>query len=397
MQWRPIILAGGEGRRLYPLSTPARPKPFVSLADGRSLLQQTLCRLPSEALSPLVMGRERDRYALMNHAREAGVHPSHILLEPASRNTGFAIAAAVRFLESTGTASETILGVLPSDHFIQAPELWQDSLARAVNLAAEHQSLTLIGMGFESFSSQLGYFIVLGDRIVRFLEKPTHDSRLTGREEWQVNSGQFIAPLGVLAQLFAEYAPAIWQAAGESVLMRRKSWEFEELAVPPTAFVPESFDRAVVSYVPDLYATLCPPCGWSDLGTIENWEKATAIDVAKDAKRPPRIDRPWGYYETLNTAPSEITKRLHVFPGGRLSQQRHFQRREHWVVESGLAYVECDGEKHQLSVGESIEIPAGVWHRLVNHASEMLVVRETQIGQPSEHDIERREDDYGRV
>jgi mannose-1-phosphate guanylyltransferase/mannose-6-phosphate isomerase len=397
MQWRPIILAGGEGRRLYPLSTPARPKPFIPLADGSSLLQQTLRRLPSDSLPPLLMGRERDRYALMNHARQAGLHPSHILLEPACRNTGFAIAAAVRFLEAMGEAPQTLVAVLPSDHFIQAPEIWQEALARAVNLAAEHQALTLIGMAFESFSPQLGYFATLGDRVERFLEKPAHESHLTNCASWLVNSGQFIAPLGVLARLFADHAPAIWQAAGESVNARQKSWEFEELAVPPTAFAPESFDRAVVSHAPDLYATRCAPCGWSDLGTIENWEKATAIDVTTDAKRPPRNDRPWGYYETLSATPREITKRLYVFPGGRLSQQRHLERREHWVIESGVAYVERDGEKYQLGVGDSIEIPVGAWHRLVNPAPEMLVVREQQLGRPSEADIERREDDYGRV
>jgi mannose-1-phosphate guanylyltransferase/mannose-6-phosphate isomerase len=396
MYWLPIVLAGGEGRRLYPLSTPARPKPFIPLADGSSLLQQTLRRLPPEALSPLLMGRDRDRYALINHAREVGVHPSHILLEPASRNTGFAIAAAVRFLGAVGTAPETMLVILPSDHHIDHVEIWQASLARAIHLAYKNQALTLLGMRFESFSSQLGYFILLGDRIVRFLEKPMHDSRLTSREQWLVNSGQFVAPLSVMAQSFAEYAPAVWQAAGEAVAARRKSWEFEELAVPPTAFVPESFDHAVVSNVPNLFATLCPPCGWSDLGTIENWKTVTAIDMVSDARRPPRTDRPWGYYETLSATPQEISKRLHVFPGGRLSQQRHFQRRECWVVESGIAHVECDGEKYQLGVGEFIEIPVGAWHRLVNPSPEMLVVRETQLGQPSEYDIERREDDYGR-
>lgn len=394
---RPVLLAGGEGRRLYPLSTPARPKPFIPLTDGASLLQHSVRRLPGAWLPPVLIGRAQDRYALINHARQAGVTPAHILLEPACRNTGFAVAAAVRFLEHQGEAPESMLAVLPSDHQITAPDHWQEALVRAAEFAAEHQALTLVGMRFESFSPHLGYFIALGDQVVRFLEKPTHDARLTRGDTWQVNSGQFIAPLGVMARLIECYAPEIWQAAGEAVLNRKKSWEFEELSVPFTPFIPESFDRAVVACAPEIYAASCAPCGWCDLGTVESWQKATGITPAMDVKRPPRTDRPWGYYETLRSSPHEIIKRLYVFPGGRLSKQRHWQRDEDWEVVSGVAYTECAGQKRQLVTGDTLHIAAGNWHRLVNAGSGMLIMHERQSGQPSEADIERTEDDYGRV
>lgn len=394
---RPVLLAGGEGRRLYPLSTPARPKPFIPLKDGASLLEHGVRRLPGAWLPPVLVGRAQDRYALMNHARQAGVTPAHILLEPACRNTGFAVAAAVRFLEYQGEAPESMLAVLPSDHQITAPKYWQEALARAAEFAAEHQALTLVGMRFESFSPHLGYFIALGDQVVRFLEKPTHDARLTRGDTWQVNSGQFVAPLGVMARLIERYAPEIWQAAGEAVLNRKKSWEFEELSVPFTPFIPESFDRAVVACAPEIYAASCAPCGWSDLGTVESWQNATGITPAMDAKRPPRTDRPWGYYETLRSSAHEIIKRLYVFPGGRLSKQRHWQRDEDWEVVSGVAYAECGGQKRQLVTGDTLHIAAGNWHRLVNPGSGVLVIHERQSGQPSETDIERTEDDYGRV
>jgi mannose-1-phosphate guanylyltransferase/mannose-6-phosphate isomerase-like protein (cupin superfamily) len=394
---RPVLLAGGEGRRLYPLSTPARPKPFIPLEDGSSLLENTLRRLPAGVLPPILVGRAQDRYALMNHARQAGVNPAHILLEPASRNTGFALAATTRFLLLQGEPPETILAALPSDHQILRPEYWQASLREAAKLAAEHQALTLIGMAQESFSPELGYFVQMGGRVVRFLEKPTHAAGLTSRDAWLVNSGQFIVPLGVLARLFDTHAPTLWQAAGEAVAGRKKSWECEELAVPFTAFAPESFDRAVVSVAPDMRAALCAPCGWSDLGTLAQWQNATGITPERDAARPARTDRPWGYYEILHATGQEITKRLYVFPGCRLSQQRHWQRHEHWVIEAGHAYVECADEKCQLQAGAFINIPAGVWHRLVNPSATVLVVRETQSGRPCEEDIERAEDDYGRV
>jgi mannose-1-phosphate guanylyltransferase/mannose-6-phosphate isomerase-like protein (cupin superfamily) len=394
---RPVLLAGGEGRRLYPLSTPARPKPFIPLKDGASLLEHSVRRLPEAWLPPVLVGRGQDRYALMNHARQAGVTPAHILLEPACRNTGFAVAAAVRFLQHQGEAAGRMLAVLPSDHQITAPNHWQEALACAAEFAAEHQALTLVGMAFESFSPQLGYFTCDGARVMNFLEKPASCSTLTGGMVWQVNSGQFVAPLGVMARLIETHAPGIWQAAGEAVAARKKSWEFEELSVPLTPFVPESFDRAVVACAPEIYAASCAPCGWSDLGTVESWHNATGITAAMDAKRPRRTDRPWGYYETLRSTPHEITKRLYVFPGGRLSKQRHWQRDEDWEVVSGVAYAECAGQKRQLATGDTLHIAAGNWHRLVNAGAGVLIMHERQSGQPSEADIERIEDDYGRV
>jgi mannose-6-phosphate isomerase len=110
------------------------------------------------------------------------------------------------------------------------------------------------------------------------------------------------------------------------------------------------------------------------------------------------VDRPWGSFTVLDEAPTHKVKRLEVLPGGRLSYQRHRRRAEHWFVVSGAADVLVDGRAFRLGPGESIEIPEGAAHRVANSGDRPLVFVEVQLGDYfGEDDIERLEDDYGRV
>ena len=110
-------------------------------------------------------------------------------------------------------------------------------------------------------------------------------------------------------------------------------------------------------------------------------------------------ERPWGNYTVLDDdAPDHKVKRLVVHPGRRLSYQRHAQRSEHWFIVSGTALVTLDGIEHMLQAGESIDIPQEGAHRIVNPGERDLVFVEVQHGSYfGEDDIERLEDDYGRV
>ncbi len=108
--------------------------------------------------------------------------------------------------------------------------------------------------------------------------------------------------------------------------------------------------------------------------------------------------RPWGYYEVLSNLPDHKVKRIVVFPGKRLSLQRHRRREEHWTVVSGNPLVTLDSDQIQLKPGNSIVIPKGAKHRLSNFGEEAVVFIEVQIGDYfGEDDIERFEDDYGRA
>ncbi|MBN1383029.1 MAG: phosphomannose isomerase type II C-terminal cupin domain [Deltaproteobacteria bacterium] len=113
----------------------------------------------------------------------------------------------------------------------------------------------------------------------------------------------------------------------------------------------------------------------------------------------PNIEqRPWGYYEVLSEQPDHKVKRITVFSGKRLSLQRHRKRDEHWYMISGRALVTLDGEELHLVEGQSVNIPRGTAHRVENRGTDNVAFIEVQTGQYfGEDDIERLEDDYGRV
>lgn len=108
--------------------------------------------------------------------------------------------------------------------------------------------------------------------------------------------------------------------------------------------------------------------------------------------------RPWGFYTVLMDSPEYKVKQITVYPGARLSYQRHQRRREHWYVVTGKAVVTLDGTEIAVSAGQSIDIAVGAWHRIKNEGAENLVFIEVQTGEYfGEDDIERADDDYGRV
>jgi len=108
--------------------------------------------------------------------------------------------------------------------------------------------------------------------------------------------------------------------------------------------------------------------------------------------------RPWGHFEVLADAPTHKVKRLTVDPGQRLSYQRHAFRSEHWVVVTGTGTVTLDGVESTVTAGDAVDVALGAAHRIANAGSDPLVFIEVQLGTSfAEDDIERFDDDYGRV
>ncbi len=108
--------------------------------------------------------------------------------------------------------------------------------------------------------------------------------------------------------------------------------------------------------------------------------------------------RPWGFFEVLAEGPGHKVKRITVYPGQRLSLQRHRHRQEHWFIVSGVGVVTRDGEEVSLTAGMSVDILAGTDHRIANPGTGPLVFVEVQQGDYlGENDIERIDDDYGRI
>jgi mannose-6-phosphate isomerase-like protein (cupin superfamily) len=108
--------------------------------------------------------------------------------------------------------------------------------------------------------------------------------------------------------------------------------------------------------------------------------------------------RPWGFYEILSDKPDHKVKRITLYPGQRLSYQRHFRRSEHWYVISGKAVVTKNNKDINLISGQAIDLPVRTWHRIRNPGVDNMVFIEVQTGNYfGEEDIERLEDDYGRT
>jgi mannose-6-phosphate isomerase-like protein (cupin superfamily) len=108
-------------------------------------------------------------------------------------------------------------------------------------------------------------------------------------------------------------------------------------------------------------------------------------------------DRPWGYYDVVDVGRDFKVKRIVVRPGQRLSYQRHRSRAEHWFIVAGVGAVRLDGTDAEVGPGATVDIPAGVAHRVACTGDEDLVIVEVQTGSYfGEDDIERLEDDYGR-
>jgi glycosyltransferase involved in cell wall biosynthesis len=108
--------------------------------------------------------------------------------------------------------------------------------------------------------------------------------------------------------------------------------------------------------------------------------------------------RPWGFYQVLADKPDHKVKRITVYPGQRLSYQRHFRRSEHWYLVQGTAVITRDGQDIRQGPGQAMDLPVGTWHRIRNAGPDNLVFIEVQTGDYfGEDDIERREDDYGRT
>ncbi len=257
-----LILCGGSGTRLWPLSRPDLPKQFLPLIQGRSLFEETIARnLPHCASFRLAVALPQLELAEAQ-ARGLGVAIEGGLLEPAGRNTAPAIALACRGLDP-----KTIVLVSPSDHIITRADHYDRAVARAAELAAEGK---LVTFGLKALRPETGYGYIeaVGEDVVSFHEKPnfeTAEAYVRGGRHWW-NSGMFVFRAGVFLEELKRHAHDVWEACeavelGTSRFVRPSLDEMRAIpAVPIDVAVMQR--SALVAMVPcDL--------GWSDLGSFE--------------------------------------------------------------------------------------------------------------------------------
>src|SRR6266852_1728517 len=452
----PVIMCGGAGTRLWPVSRESMPKQFVSLVGPASTFQQVLARVSDRELfgRPIVITKADFRFVVAEQLRESGIE-ADIVLEPMRRDSGPAV---------------TVAAVLAADRVIRKPDAFRAACRSAAAAAAEGRIVTF---GIEPTRPVTNYGYIrpgaaLNGASVRaveaFVEKP--DAKTAAKyvaERYLWNSGNFLFHAATMLAEIERFEPAMAEAAKASVAGLTRDLDFLRLASEPFARAPrKSIDYAVMERT-KLAAVVPADLGWSDVGSWSTvWDvldhdaagnatdgpvvmldsrnslvrseepllttvvglddvivvsTADAVLVSARAKSEQvktlveqlkahnhraavehrRIYRPWGYYQDVDIAPRYRVKRIVVKPGSKLSLQKHFHRSEHWVVVKGTAEVTLGNDVRSVHENESMYIPIGSIHRLANPGKIPLELIEVQVGSYlGEDDIVRLDDVYGR-
>ena len=268
----PIILAGGSGTRLWPLSRKIHPKQFISLVNETSLFQDTLTRLPKEALDPIVICNEDHRFLVAEQAREINVTLNSIILEPIGRNTAPAIAlAAIKVLNDF---ENPILIVLAADHKIENKSAFHDAIKIAHKLAENNK---LVTFGIIPKSAETGYGYIETEKkdkaeyfeIKSFVEKPNKKNAIkflnSGNYFW--NSGMFMFNASIYLSELNKFEPEILTSCKKSLSNEFKDLEFIRIDKKEFCKSPnQSIDYAVMEKTNK--AKVVPlDAGWSDVGS----------------------------------------------------------------------------------------------------------------------------------
>ena len=451
-----IILCGGSGTRLWPISRTLMPKQFVKLFDDKSLFQLTVERNSKVCDSQFIVSNAEQYFLALDQLEELDKQNNRYLLEPIGRNTAPAIALACMALNK-----DEIVLVTPSDHLIKDEEEYKKVLTHAEELAKQ-DNLVTFGITPTFPETGFGYIEASGFDVKAFHEKPdfTTATKYLEAGNYYWNSGMFMFKAGVFLDELKKYSPKVYDASLQALEnssnndMIRIKYE-DMLAIPE-----DSIDYAVMEKSTKV-KVIPSNIDWSDVGSFDALyeelpkdgngntlnDKHISIDsknnliqgnnkyiatidvedliivdtgdallvskkgssqkvkqVVVEIKKTTQLHnihltghRPWGIYTVLEDTPGYKIKTIVVKPGKRLSLQKHFHRNEHWTIVSGTATVTVGDTTKLIRPNESTYIKMGEMHRLENEGKIPVVMIEVQVGEyTGEDDIVRLKDDFKR-
>ncbi len=271
MAIQPIILAGGTGSRLWPLSRELYPKQVINLIGDLSLLQTTVQRVAGldDVMSPLLVVGEEHRFLVKNQMEQLGLFRDfRILLEPIAKNTAPAICGAAAYMRERGRGGDVLL-VLPADHLIRKPEPFAEAVRESAALARQGLIVTF---GIVPDHPETGYgYIARGEgvRVERFVEKPDQATAeqycASGRYFW--NSGMFALTADTLLAEMERHTPEVAASMAEAVAAGREDGCFFRFGGEAMAACPsDSIDYALMEKTAQA-AVIEADIGWSDIGS----------------------------------------------------------------------------------------------------------------------------------
>ncbi len=287
-QIHPVILSGGSGTRLWPLSRTAYPKQLLSLVSDRSMLQETAARNQNDVgfTGPLVICNEDHRFLIDEQLKQIGVKPQAILLEPVARNTGPAITAAALWLLDKDP--DALMLVQPSDHVIASLPRFHDAITHGLAAA---QAGMLVTFGVKPTRPDTGYgYIQGGDpvngsaevlAVERFVEKPDSATaqRFVDSGVFFWNSGIFLLSARAFLDDLARLNPAMLEACEKAIRAGKQDLDFFRLDGAAFAEAPSiAVDRAVMERT-DRAAVVPVDMAWSDVGS---WRSLREISQPDD-------------------------------------------------------------------------------------------------------------------
>lgn len=453
-----VILAGGSGSRLWPLSRELYPKQLLNLYAEKSLLQSTFERLNKFIPAENIISVTNSKHSANVRMQLGKLSENSIILsEPISKNTAPAIALSVKYIFENSKNDETVL-VVPSDLLIEDNDKFIQTIQEAQKYVDEGFIVTF---GIKPTYPEIGFGYICAEdgKVKSFTEKPDVETAQKylndGNYFW--NSGIFMFKTSTILSECEHHCPEIAKII-KNINCSDKNIPFTEFEKMPCI----SIDYAVMEKSKKL-AMVELKSDWKDLGSWKSIYEVSPKDgnnnvfvghvLDKDSKNSfvysssklvatigledtvvietedailackkdktqevkqiyetlkeqhdgtqkvhKTVYRPWGFYTVIAEGKGFISKIIHVNPGQKLSVQSHNHRSEHWVVLTGMAKVVLESKEHILSPGHSVDIAVKEIHSLQNPFEEDLEIIEVQKGDIlSEDDIIRYEDMYGRV
>jgi len=281
MKLQPVILSGGSGTRLWPLSRELYPKQLLCLVGNQTLLQQTLARLTglAEVSAPIIVCNEEHRFLVAEQLRAINVVAAEIILEPVGRNTAPALTLAA--LGATANGDDPLLLVMPADHVIQNVEAFQAAVQKALRLGQEGRVVTF---GIVPQSAETGYGYIhrgKGSDVAAFVEKPDGQTaaKYVQSGEYLWNSGMFLVQASVWLAELHRHDPNMLTACESAFAASRRDGDFQR--VGKDAFLAcssNSIDYAVMEKTN--HASVVPlDAGWSDIGAWSALWQVSTQDV----------------------------------------------------------------------------------------------------------------------